>query len=467
MTGPPQGFPQEDVNRKALACFPAILIIFTATAFGGGPPVDFPTAVSRALKNNPSLSASGQEWLAAKKEAEVARGYYLPSLALEERFTRTNVPAEAFALKINQERMLPSDFASVDNFNRPPPVNDYMTAITAEQVLFAPKVYLGYRMAGREAVAKGEDFRHRKEEVVFRVLSSYLDVLTAKEYVRVAAQAVDAAREHHRVAETVVRSGMGLASDVLRAKVFLASAESGQVTADNRLALAKQALALAMGERGGTEVDAAAAIPALPEEGSLDDRITAAVANRADLRAFSARVENAGENVTLYRSDYLPAVGLMGAYQLDGRDSPFSPDNRSWKVGVGLRWNLFDGLRREAAVARAAAESGKVKESYRGAQDYAAFQVSQAYLSVKEAARRVEIARSAVAAAEEGTRLIRARYENQLTRMVELLDAQSALDAVRADLVKAENDLCRYRGELLFASGTLFRWAVPGPEEKR
>ena len=260
---------------------------------------------------------------------------------------------------------------------------------------------------------------------------------------------------------------MGLASDVLRAKVSLASAESGKVTAENRLALARRGLALAMGEGEGAEVDASGVLPTLPDEGALEDRIAAALAGRDDLRAVSLRVENAAANVGLQRSDYLPTVGLTGAWQMDGQDGAFSPDNRSWKVGVGLKWNLFDGFRREAAVAKSSAESGKAKAYYRGARDYAAFQVTRAYLAAREAGLRVEIARSATAAAEEGTRLIQARYENQLARIADLLDAQSALDAARADLVKAENDLRQSRAELLFSSGALLSWALPGSEERR
>lgn len=217
-----------------------------------------------------------------------------------------------------------------------------------------------------------------------------------------------------------------------------------------------------MGEGGGMRVDASVPPPPMPEAGALPARIDAVRANRFDLRAFSLRLANADTNVTLRKSDYLPTIGAMGAYQIDGQDGIFSPDNRTWKVGVGLTWNLFDGLSREAEVAKATAERGKAREYYRGAEDLAAFQVTQAYLAVEEAACRVEIARASVVSAEEGTRLVRSRYENQLARMIDLLDAQSSLNAARADLVGAENDLVQSRAQLEFASGTLLPWASPG-----
>ena len=439
-------------------CFPvstsllgAVVILLALGSAGpavasGPDAVDFSGAVARALKNNAAVSAAGYEHISASKGAEAARGNYLPKLSLEERFVRTNVPAEAFALKLNQERLLASDFANVDNFND------------------APRAYLGYKMARREAEAAVLNVSRTKEEAVYQVLTAYLRVLTAKEYVRVARQGLSDAREHHRIAEVMEKAGTGLASDVLRARVFLASAESTRVTAESRLLLAQSGLGLAMGEPGGGRVDASGPIPPLPEAGTIEERIAAVRTNRSDLRAFSLRLANADTRVTLRESEYLPTVGVMGAYQIDGQDGPFSPDNHSWKVGVGLTWNLFDGLSREAEVSRASAEKAKAREHYRGAEDLAAFQVIQAHLSVEEATRRVEIVRAAVAAAEEGTRLVRTRYENQLARMIDLLDMQTALNGVRADLVRAQNDLQQYRAQLEYASGNLLSWALTAAE---
>ena len=428
--------------------------------------VDFRQAVARALSNNAFVSAAGEDAVAARRDAEAARGHLLPAVRFDEKFVRTTVPAEAFGIKMNQEKLLASDFADVRNFNSPPPRNDFIATLSLEQPLFAPKAYIGYGIAKVEADAKGQDLYRRKEEAVFRVLVAVLDVVTARQFVEVAGQAFSDAREHLRIAESLEAAGMGLASDALRAKVSVASAESAKVTAENRLELARRRLALAMGEPGAPPVDVTGPPPEFPDPGRSGESGTVAT-GRADLRASSLRVANAVRSVRLRRSGYLPEVGLAAAYQVDAEDTPFSSDNRSWRVGVGLTWNLFDGMRREAEVGKAIAERRRAQAFDRGIRDQAAFEAAQADLGVKEATLREEIARAALASAEEGVRLLKSRYENHLGRMVDLLDAQTALDGARADRIRAENDVRLSRAQRLYASGELLSFAAPSEEHEK
>jgi len=425
--------------------------------------VNFSQAVARALSNNVFVQAAVEEAIAARNDADAARGYLLPTVRFEEKFARTSVPAEAFGLKMNQEKLLASDFADVRNFNSPPPRNDFLATLSLEQPLFAPKAYIGYGMAKTEAAAKGLDLFRRKEEAVYRVLTAVLDVVTDRQFVEVTGQGLSDAREHLRIAESLEAAGMGLASDALRAKVAVASAESAKVTAGNRLELARRRLALAMGEPGAPPVDVAGPLPEFPDPAVPGEEGTGTT-GRADLRASSLRLANAVRYVRLRQSGYLPDVGFAAAYQVDAEDSPFSPDNRSWKVGVGLTWNLFDGMRREAELGKAVAGRRRAQAFHRGMRDQAVFEAAQADLGVKEATLRAEIARAALASAEEGVRLLASRYENHLGRMVDLLDAQTALDGARAARIRAENDVRLSRAQRLYASGGLLSFAAPSEE---
>ena len=227
------------------ALFGAALLLLTSffaflPAASAMEAVDFHQAVARALSNNAFVSAAGEEAVAARRDADAARGYLLPSVRFDEKFVRTNVPAEAFGFRMNQEKLLSSDFLDVRNFNSPPPRNDFIGTLSLEQPLFAPKAYIGYGMAKVEADAKDQDLYRRKEDAVYRVLASVLDVVTARQFAEVAGQGLSDAREHLRIAGSLEAAGMGLASDVLRAKVAVASAESAKVTAESRLELARR-----------------------------------------------------------------------------------------------------------------------------------------------------------------------------------------------------------------------------------
>jgi len=464
MAGPARKLIVPPLRRVALTFL--VVAICSPASVRAEESVDFPQAVARALRGNPSLAAAGFEYATGAQDVRAARGFLLPALMFEHRFVRTNLPAEAFALKLNEGKLTAEDFQDVNNFNDPALRNDFITSFTVEQPLFAPGAYEGYKMAKAEEEAKRLDYSRAKEETVYRVLAAYLEVVTAKSYVAVAAQELSDAREHRRLAMAAERAGTGLSSDVLRAEVSVASAEGMKVAAENRLELAQRGLGVAMGQAEPSPVDVSGPPPAFPDPGPLEV-LQGAAAKRADLQAVSVRVENAGTNETLRKAEYLPTLGLMGAYQMDAENGPLQVDNHSWKVGVGLRWNLFDGLRREAGVSKAALERRKAQEYYRAERDHAALQVTQAYLGIREAQRRVEIARAAVASAEEGVRQIRTRYENHLGRMIDVLDAQAALNQVRADAVKAENDLRQARARLMYVSGTLLSWAAPSEKENR
>jgi outer membrane protein TolC len=213
-------------------------------------------------------------------------------------------------------------------------------------------------------------------------------------------------------------------------------------------------------------VDVTGPLPEFPDPAVPGEEGTGTT-GRADLRASSLRLANAGSDVRLRQSGYLPDVGFAAAYQVDAEDSPFSPENRSWKVGVGLTWNLFDGMRREAELGKAVAGRRRAQAYHRGMRDQAAFEAAQADLGVKEATLRAGIARAALAAAEEGVRLLASRYENHLGRMVDLLDAQTALDAARAARIRAENDVRLSRAQRLYASGGLLSFAVPSEGKRK
>lgn len=434
-----------------------ILIILAAmplTAAAADRTLSLKEALSMAMTGNPQVRALGQSLLAEKENIGIARSYLLPKIIAEERFMRTNNPAYAFSIKMNQRRFSAADLAGApDTFNRPDPISDFQSSLSLEQALYAPKASIGVDMAKKETAARERDYDRKQEEVALHVFKTFLDVQTAKSFVLSAEMGIEDAEAHLRVADLRYGEGLGIYSDVLRAKVAVATATERRVSAKRNLETAKRALGLMLGLTESIDV--------IPEKhefpvGKIEQYYEASL-SREDLRAMEQRAKNAENLLKMAMTGYLPVVGIGGSVQGNDHKKPLGAEGDSWQVMAFLRWELFDGTKREHERDKARYKIAESEEYLSGMKKEIAFQVYDAYLGVGEARDGLELARAALESAEEGMRIVNVRYENSLASMIELVDMQSSLDASRAGTVAKESAYLAAVANLWFQSGTLFR----------
>jgi outer membrane protein TolC len=142
----------------------------------------------------------------------------------------------------------------------------------------------------------------------------------------------------------------------------------------------------------------------------------------------------------MVESQYLPTLSLGGAYQLNDPNRVLGSEGESWQVLAVLRWDLFDGARREFERKKAHYQATEAGEQIRGLKQLVSFKINEAYLAVEESRKHIELARAALETAEEGRRLVKSRFENSLLPLIDLLDVQLNLDQARTNLVQRENE---------------------------
>ena len=363
-------------------------------------------------------------------------------------------------MKLDQGRFTSSDFI-INNLNNPGTDTDFRTAISLEQTIYDPAVGYGVKIAAKEREARESSLELRREQVALEVVASYVMVQKARAQLAVAEKGLSNAREHLRLAGVRVGAGTGLKSDELRARTFLAEMEEQEIRTRNTLEIARLRLGKAMGAPSGEAVDISNEFRPPAVSVSREELSRSALAHRADLRELARQNEKAELGVGLARSAYYPTVHAGAAFQLHDRSVPFGSDNNSWYAGASLRWELFDGMRRSREREKAGAlhsASAEMMEQYR---KEVAFQVTESWLRREEAAKRVEVARSAVASAEEGLRLVQKRFEGALATIVELLDVQTSVNRARATVVDTEADLVLATAQLAYSAGTLRTEVAP------
>ena len=409
-------------------------------------------AVAVALENNHEIRAGRSALAAGRADVGIARSYLLPRISFEERYLRTNNPGWAFMSRLNQSRIEQNDF-NPPLLNSPEAINDFQSSISIEQPVFTKKALVGLEMSRTEAQALQEEVRHKREEVAFSVVRACLNILTAKEYRRAATLGVTDAEERLRVASVRYKNDVGQDADFLRASTSLTESRQKLNAAEKNVMIARRALGVLLATSGLPDVSDADFDFVLREP----DYYVQAAQGRPDLRALELRADNARNDVRMAQAGYFPYIGVGGSYHLYDHNLPLGYEGKSWQVTAFLRWDLFDGTKREYERAKARHRETQTREHLAAVKSGISFKIYETYLNAQEAGLNTGLAREALATAQEGARLLKLRYENGLSPLGDLLSVQSALEQARAGVVEKNNAYKTALAALSFESGILLQ----------
>ena len=416
-------------------------------------PITLRQAAEAALARNSELAISQSRVQQAEAALRQAEGARLPSLGLGLSATRTNDALSGFGFKLGQRSVTNTDFVP-STVNDPGDIDNFNTHIEIQ----AP-IYTGGLITSRIEQARAQTTAARqgdesaRQQIIQQTLEAYQGVHAARAYIKVAEEGIAAAGEYVRVAERLQREGVAIKSDVLSARVNLEEARVKLTEARRMEAGALDRLKVLTGRPLNETIDVGPeAMPTMPE-GDAEALRQRALAGHPGLKALRSKLDTAHARVDGARAGGRPQVSLMG--RQDWNDNKLGLDASSYTVGGVLSWKLFDGGVTNGAVDQAQAEYQESAARLRQAEDEVGLMVAEARRRALEAESRIAARETAVAQAEEAQRLIRTRYENGVTTLVELLNGQAQLDRARADRVAARRDLAVSRAELKRAVGIL------------
>jgi outer membrane protein TolC len=443
-----------------------LILSWGAAPAGGAPaagaPLTLAEAMLLALQHNPSLKAAGMTVETAEADLAKARARFLPKVNFNEAYNFSDNPSQVFMSKLNQRVFSAQDFL-LDNLNHPKPYGNFRAGISMSQPLFqGGEAYLGYQQArlGREMA--GALVLSSRQQLLFQVTQAYFGLQLAQESLRVVQQARETAAQHLKIAQTRYRAGSVVQADVLSAEVHLARLTQEKMTAASQVKIAQSFLGTVVGlpEAGSRTLAPAPREPA-PLPPRLEDLEKTAQEKRPDLKRLGLAARMAQQEYAKARLNYLPRVHVVAEYDVDQRRL-FGSNADSYTVMALLNFNLFNGLSDLARVRESRAKEAQARELLRDLEDRIRHQVTEAIVNLKTAHERLQVARTSVAQAREGLRLIRLRYESGLTILVDLLTSEDALKNAELGTVAALFDTHLAQAGLELALGTL---SGPSPEK--
>lgn len=437
-----------------------IPIVFICLVSGGGPVnaaeiFDLDRAVGYALEHNPDLLALRAQSEAATARTQTAAGERLPSLGLSYAARASNNPLDAFADKLNTRRVTTPDFDPA-RLNHPG-----TSDLHATQLALRLPVYSGGRLTAAVATAEETEknarleYERAREITAFHILRTYLGVQSAQEELAIADDTVKAAEEHARTTARLAREGRIVVSDKLTAEVNLAAVQSRREQAVTRLTSARNQLKLVM----GLPLDGEIVLTPAPSDietfpvAVLADSEARALAGRKDLAAARALSQAARSRVQAARAAHKPSVDFIATSNWYD-DNPGFDAHSSSVMGV-VSLDLYAGGRHQGEISAALAEDRAAQWRVQSLEQAVRNEVREARENLREARARHASAADNTERAKENVRLVKQRYGQGRTLLIDLLQAERSYTDARGEELVSRVNLEVGQAALQLAEGSL------------
>ena len=395
-----------------------------------------------AAKHNNNLKIAEEEVKYADGQVREAWSAALPNISASGQYQR-NLETPVFYITMtdpNTGQEATQSFKMGDE-------NAYAGVLQVQQPLWlAGKIGLGLKAAKLYRELSHESLRSTGVGLRYQVAHDFFGVMLAKEMLEVVKENFDLTKQHADRVHRLYEQGQVSEYDVIRTDVQVANLQPSVLEAENQLQLAENALKNLLG------INLNDAVEFRGELEPLDfDRITADDAYQAALRQ---RPEQAMINLQRqlnniqYRAEtrniYWPNLFLSAnaTWQTQAPDFQFSDYewNRSISAYLQVSIPLFDGFKTDARKQQVRAQGRQIMHQEIQFHDGLRLELQAILDNINTAEERLSAQQQTVNQAQRGLDIAEVRYENGFSTLLEVMDAQLALQMAKTEYLKAVYD---------------------------
>ena len=322
---------------------------------------------------------------------------------------------------------------------------EHDTKVELIQPIFNWAVLQGYRAQNNMFKSASYEYDAKTFATVFAIKEAYYNYAKTVMLVDVQTSGLKLAEENLEVTKKLYRVDRAPKSDVSRAEVLFASSQQALYNANNMLALAKSSFNNILNRGLETEINFTPLnfselekfenSDELSTNLSLENSYETAITNRPELKQMHYALKSVENVKSLNYNDFLPSLTLVADYGFQGEEYKFDKEAEYWMVSGVLSWNIFSGLGSKAKLEEAQAQINSIQKNEERVKNLILLDVKNNYMSLKSLKEELSVARKRVLSAEESYTDVKKSYDVGMVPLIQLIDAQTSLDAARANYV--------------------------------
>jgi len=404
---------------------------YTGSRSGGAPfsgKLSLKEAVQRSLEFNLGGVGMSTAVEQARGQARVSRSALMPNLngALREAVQQNNLAAQG--LRIN----LP-----IKGFKFPTivgPYNYFDLRATLTQSVADMTAINNYRAAREIVHADEQSLQDARDLIVLATGGAYLQAIAARARVESAKAQLETANALLKQTQERRQTGLVAQIDVSTSQVQQQTQRQRIATLENDFAKQKINLARIVGIPPNDHyelTDEMAFSPAPPA--TVEQALTKAFANRADLKAAEAQLRAAGNIHNAARAERLPSLALSADYGAIGVNP--SQSHGTFTVVGTLRIPIWQGGKTEGDIQQSDAILTQRRAELEDTKSRIESDIRNAFLDLEAAASQVELSRNNQKLARDTLDLTRQKYDAGVSASVEVVQAQESVASSDLDYI--------------------------------
>ena len=404
------------------------LLLITALCLAASPlhALTLSELQQEALSQRHSVKAFEAEAAIAEKNVQAARSPFLPSVDVGYTANRYNHETITGTLEKN------------DAFQGSVSLNVFSG--------FSDSYNLKTAKSGAEA---GQlNLKGTRQDVSQSVALAYLGVYRSRQNLKVAQDAVSLYRDRYREMQLKYNVGVLKKRDLLSVKVEMDNAVQTERKTKANITSALNTLALVVGRPlSAEEVDALdfSIFTDLPVAIEAEEGKAILLSKNSSLLSLQENLTGASMQKKAARAAYMPRVDVSATYNsryLDDYSFGSSETNGDdVRLTASVSMNLFDGLKKEATISKAALSETAIRHQLRELENSLTTNFDNAILDRDVAIDNLNVARSGLDEAEENLRITDLAFEQGVATSTEVLDAIFNLSRARFNSISAQTDV--------------------------
>ncbi|MBO4462853.1 MAG: TolC family protein [Prevotella sp.] len=334
----------------------------------------------------------------------------------------------------------------------------------AGSVVVTQPVYMGGAIVAANKIADINEemaensLEMKRQHTLYNIDLAYWQVVSLRYKEKLAESYVELVRKLKGDVQRMIDLGLATKGDGLTVSVRVNEAEMALMQVSDGLALAKMLLCQLCGLPEDEEIEVSLTPDPSPNGEGSEYSIGGDFEARPELKMLQNTVDITKQTTNVLKATNLPQVVLTGGYIVSNPNNFNGFEKKYagvWNLGVMVRvpiWNWGDVKYKIRASKGATAMANLELDD---ARELISLQVRQSNFKVKEAQKKLVMAQSNVANADENLRMANLAFKEGTASYTVVMEAQTAWQLAQSQMIDAQIGVRLSQVELQKALGTL------------